>query len=216
MYLMIGSRPDIAFAVGRLARLCESPKTKHWFAVKRVLRCVNGTSKMGFCYDGLNSSDVFDCSDSEWAGDASDRKPTSAYVFMMVGAAVSWCSRKQSMIVTSSCEAEYVALCMTCKEAVWLKRLGSVIPLNGEQDKGMKVLVDSQSTIKLAANESTNRRNKQIDIPHHFLRDVTSNGEVLLGYIPTSNMMEDMLNKPLGRVKVEKLRSMCGIGTVQN
>ena len=47
MYLMIGSRPDIAFAVGKLARFCETPKTKHWTAVKRVLRYVNGTSSMG-------------------------------------------------------------------------------------------------------------------------------------------------------------------------
>ena len=49
MYVMIGSRPDIAFAVGKLARFCETPKTKHWTAVKRVLRYVNGTSSMGHC-----------------------------------------------------------------------------------------------------------------------------------------------------------------------
>ena len=34
MYLMIGSRPNIAFAVGKVARFCESPETKHWFAGK--------------------------------------------------------------------------------------------------------------------------------------------------------------------------------------
>ena len=50
MYLMIGSRPDLAYAIGKLARFCESPKWKHWMAIKRVLRYVNGTSKMGLCY----------------------------------------------------------------------------------------------------------------------------------------------------------------------
>ena len=51
MYLMIGSRPDIAYAVGKLARLCENPKLKHWMAVKRLLRYVKGTTKMGLCYN---------------------------------------------------------------------------------------------------------------------------------------------------------------------
>ena len=49
MYLMIGSRPDIAFAVGKLPRFSESPKTKHWLAVKRILRYINGTLMMSLC-----------------------------------------------------------------------------------------------------------------------------------------------------------------------
>ena len=77
--------------------------------------------------------------------------------------------------------------------------------------KGMRILADSQSAMKLAANESINRRNKHIDITFHYVREVTSNGEVTLGYVPTADMVADMLNKPLGRIKFEKLRSMCGI-----
>ena len=180
-------------------------------AIKRVLRYVNGTSKMGLCYDGLKGDGVLGYSDSDWAGDVSDRKSSSAYVFMMCGAAVSWCSRKQSITATSSCEAEYVAMSIACKEAVWLKRLLSDIPVDSDLTKGMKILADSQSAMKLATNESINRRNKHIDISYHFVREVTNNGEVRLGYIPTSEMVADMLNKPLGRVKFEKLRKLCGI-----
>ena len=213
MYLMIGTRPDISFAVGKLARFCENPKRKHWLAVKRVLRYINGTSKMGLCYNGMKREGIFGYSDSDWAGDVSDRKSTSSYVFMMAGAAVSWCSRKQTVIATSSCEAEYVAMCMACKEAVWLKRLVSVIPLKNDFEKGLEVLADSQSAIKLAANESINRRNKHIDITYHFVRDVTSSGEVSLGYVPTSDMAADMLNKPLARLKFERFRRMCGVSS---
>lgn len=211
MYLMIGSRPDIAYAVGKLARFCEQPKWKHWVAVKRVLRYVNGTSDMGLCYNGLNGDGILGYSDSDWAGDVSDRKSTSAYVFMMAGSAVSWCSRKQTIVATSSCEAEYVAMSMACKEAVWMRRLLSDIPTNTDLSNGIQVLADSQSAMKLATNESINRRNKHIDITFHYVRDVTSKGEVILGYVPTSDMVADMLNKPLGRVKFEKLRSMCGL-----
>ena len=153
MYLMIGSRPDISYAIGKLARFCEQPKLKHWIAVKRVLRFVNGTCKMGLCYNGLGGDGVLGYSDSDWAGDVSDRKSTSAYVFMIAGSAVSWCSRKQTITATSSCEAEYVAMSMTCKEAIWLKRLLTNVPTDTDLSKGIKVLADSQSAIKLAANE---------------------------------------------------------------
>ncbi len=49
-------------------------------------------------------------SDADWAGDVSDRKSTSAYLFMMSGATISWRSRKQTCVALSTAEAEYVAL----------------------------------------------------------------------------------------------------------
>ena len=222
MYLMIGSRPDISFAVGKLARFCESPKWKHWVAVKRVLRYVNGTSKMGLCYDGLvtgkvvgngqvDRNSVFGYSDSDWAGDHADRKSTSAYVFMMTGAAITWCSKKQTIVALSSCEAEYIAMCMACKEAIWLTRLLSDTQVNTDLSKGMNLLADSQSGIKVSTNESINSRNKHIDITYHFVRHVNEAKKVNLGYIPTDEMVGDMLNKALGRVKFEKLRHLCGM-----
>ena len=38
MYLANTTRPDIAFAVNRLARCVENPSKAHWVAAKRVLR----------------------------------------------------------------------------------------------------------------------------------------------------------------------------------
>ncbi len=222
MYLMIGSRPDIAYSVGKLARFCENPKVKHWVALKRVLRYVRGTSAMGLCYDGLrdgiveyqdrvNETDVFGYCDSDWAGDVSDRKSTSAYVFMRSGSAISWCSKKQTIVATSSCEAEYISMSSACNEGIWMKRLFSDIPVDTDLSKGITILSDSQSGIKLAENESINRRNKHIDINYHFVRQVTEDGQVVLEYIPTSEMVADMLTKPLGRIQFEKLRHLCGM-----
>ncbi len=222
MYLMIGSRPDIAYSVGKLARFCENPKTKHWVAVKRVLRYICGSSKMGLCYDGLKDgtlesqdsvkeTDVFGYCDSDWAGDVSDRKSTSAYVFMRSGAAISWCSKKQTVVATSSCEAEYIAMSMACKEGIWMKRLFSDIPVDTDLKNGIMLLTDSTSAMKLSNNESINRRNKHIDINYHFVRQVTDDGQVALLYIPTSEMVADMLTKPLGRIQFQKLRHLCGM-----
>ena len=190
--------------------------------MKRVLRYVNGTSTMGLCYDGattgnlvgyngLSKGDIFGYSDSDWAGDVSDRKSTSSYVFMMAGSAISWCSKKQTVVATSSCEAEYIAMSMACKEAIWMRRLLSNIPITTDLMKGLVLLADSQSAMKLADKESINRRNKHIDIPYHFVRSVTDEGKVILRYLPNGEMVADMLNKPLGRIKLQKLRALCGL-----
>ena len=213
MYLMIGTRPGISYAVGKLAQFCESPKLKHWTAVKRVLRYVSGSRTMGICFDGAAELRALGYCDADWAGDVKDRKSTSGYIFMMGGSALSWASRKQTVVSTSSCEAEYIAMSTACKEWMWLKRLVSVFTSHtGKSDK-MKLFSDSQSGIKLSQNESINRRNKHIDITYHYVRDVVKKGEIELGYIPTGDMIADMLTKPLGKVKLVYLRRLSGLRT---
>ena len=36
MYAMLGSRPDIAYAVGTVSKFCMNPNSQHWAAVKRI------------------------------------------------------------------------------------------------------------------------------------------------------------------------------------
>ena len=57
-------------------------------------------------------------SDSDYAGDTTDRRSTMGYVYLLYGAAVTWAARKQQSISTSTTEAEYVGLCNAAKEAV--------------------------------------------------------------------------------------------------
>ena len=100
---------------------------------------------------------------------------------------------------------------MACKEAVWLKRLLVDIPVNTNLSNGLRLLADSQSAMKLAQNESINRRNEHIDIIYHYVREVTNNGDVQLEYCPTEEMVADMLTKALERIKFVNLRELCGI-----
>ena len=71
-------------------------------------------------------------SDSDFQSDRDSRKSTLGYVFTLGGGAISWRSVKQSCIVDSTMEAEYITVCEATKEAVWLKKfllkLG-VVPL---------------------------------------------------------------------------------------
>lgn len=88
MYLMIGTRPDLAFCIGKMSRFSEAPKERHRVAVKRVWRYINGSRTHGILLDGSKSIEDNGYSGSDWAGDVSERKSVSGYAFLMSGGLV--------------------------------------------------------------------------------------------------------------------------------
>eukprot|EP00253_Pinus_taeda_P028158 PITA_28158 len=124
MYAMFCTRQDMAHAVGVLSRFMSKPWKEHWTTVKRVFRYLHGTSDYGLCYKGrLGLDRVLDiCGfvDADWARDLDQRRSTSGYVFNLFGGAVSWMSKKQSVVALSTTEAEYMVATHESKEAVLL------------------------------------------------------------------------------------------------
>eukprot|EP00171_Calliarthron_tuberculosum_P021654 IDg21654t1 len=74
MYLMVGTRPDLAFVVGKLSQFCETPLKSHWMAVKRVLRYIAGTRDQGILYGASQGLGLVGYSDSDWGGCLENRK----------------------------------------------------------------------------------------------------------------------------------------------
>ncbi len=60
--------------------------------------------------------------DSNFAGDPEDRKSVMGHCFFLNRAVVSWCSKKQRTVSTSTTKAEYIALGHAAREAVWIRR----------------------------------------------------------------------------------------------
>ena len=50
MYLMIGSRPDIAYVVSNVSRFMEYPGQQHWNSVKYIFRYLRSISKVWFTF----------------------------------------------------------------------------------------------------------------------------------------------------------------------
>uniref|UniRef100_A0AAV1UBI8 Polyprotein n=1 Tax=Peronospora matthiolae TaxID=2874970 RepID=A0AAV1UBI8_9STRA len=123
MHLTTATRPDTAFAVGYVLRFMKNPQEEHWVAVKRIFRYLQGTKMHGICYKPKAKIDFRGYSDADWAGDLADRKSTSGYVFMLLGAPVSWGSKKQPGVSLSTSEAEYIALSLAIQEGKWIHRL---------------------------------------------------------------------------------------------
>jgi hypothetical protein len=61
--------------------------------------------------------------DADWTGSAVDSKSTSDYYFTLGSSMVLWCNKKQIYMALSTAEAEYIALSVAVREAVWLRKL---------------------------------------------------------------------------------------------
>ncbi|KAL0447563.1 UNVERIFIED_CONTAM: Secreted RxLR effector protein [Sesamum latifolium] len=109
MYAQVCTRPDIAFAVGMLGRYQSNPGLDHWRAAKKVMRYLQGTKDYMLMYRRTENLEVVGYSDSDFAGCVDSRKSTSGYIFMIASGAVSWRSAKQTLIATSTMEAEFVS-----------------------------------------------------------------------------------------------------------
>ena len=208
-WLALGTRPDIAFAASSLARFGHNPGRVHWEAAKRVLRYLKGTKQWRLTLGGTPPQ-IAAFTDADWGSDRDDRRSIGAYIVKIGCGAVSWKSKKQSCVALSSTEAEYMALCQAAKESVWmvdfLKNLGISI------HDTMVVNADNQGSMALAKNPVFHDRSKHIDIQYHFTRDLVKEGRISLNYVPTQEMVADMLTKALPRAQHETLANGIGLG----
>uniref|UniRef100_A0AAV1TN90 Reverse transcriptase Ty1/copia-type domain-containing protein n=1 Tax=Peronospora matthiolae TaxID=2874970 RepID=A0AAV1TN90_9STRA len=178
MHLTTATHPDIAFAVTYVSRFMENPQEEHWVAVKHIFRYLQGTKMHGICYKPNAKIDFRGYSDADWAGDLADRKSTSGYVFMLLGAPVSWGSKKQPIVLLSTSEAEYIALSLTIQEGKWIHHLlCEIMMASNEEGPELMILEDNQSCIKMTENPVNHSRAKHIDIKYHHIRDEVKRGE---------------------------------------
>ena len=213
IWLMICTRPDIAYAVGKLSQHCENPLRSHWNAVKRVIRYLKGTRTTGLTYGTESSYDPIGYCDSDWAGCRVTRKSTEGFVILIGGGAVSWRSKKQSVIATSSCEAEYIASFTAAKECTWLSRLLAFM-LRNNNIAPIILRVDNQGAIDTAKGTAINQRNKHIDIRYHYVREAVRNSLIKIEYCNGQMQIADPLTKPLLRVAHERLCCMMGLHVI--
>ncbi|KAJ9555500.1 hypothetical protein OSB04_010114 [Centaurea solstitialis] len=118
---MTASRPDIMFATCFCARFQANPKESHMMAVKRILRYLKGTPNRGLCYPKESGFELVAFSDADHGGCQLDRKSTSGHVQFLGDKLVSWGSKKQHCVSTSTAEAEYVAAASCCSQVLWMR-----------------------------------------------------------------------------------------------
>ena len=154
------------------------PRQVHWVAAKHVLRYIHGTIGYSLRYTTGDGVKLEGFTDLDWAGSVVDRKSTSGCCFSLGSSMVSWFSKKQSSVALSTAEAEYIAACAACKEAIWLRKL--LADLSGHQIDVTVIFCDNQSYVKLSENPVFHDRSKHIDMKYHYIRDIVQMGVVKL------------------------------------
>ncbi|KAL3849434.1 hypothetical protein ACJIZ3_011316 [Penstemon smallii] len=192
MFAMVCTRPDIAQAVGAVSRYMANPGKEHWSTMKRILRYIKGTSNAALYF----------------AGDLDKSKSTTGYVFTLAGGAVSWVSKLQSIVATSTTEAEYVAATQASKKAIWLQMLLEEIE---HKQENIALFCDSQSALHLAKNPAFHSKTKHIRVQYHFVREKVEEGSVGFQKIHTEDNLADVLTEPLNRDKFIWCRSSIGL-----
>ena len=131
-YLANATRPDISYTVNKLGSYTVNLSLEHYGSLKRILRYLAGTRDYGITYrksNGQNNdSNLFHglarnygpadngkdnlfhgFADAAFAN-ADDYKLTTGYVFLASQGAITWKSKRQTIIAMSSTESEYVTL----------------------------------------------------------------------------------------------------------
>lgn len=208
IYLVTGTRPDIAVAVGEVSKYLENPGRLHWAAVKRILRYLKGTIEMSLQCKPESMNLVGYC-DADWAGDIDTRRSTTGYIFKFGGTPVCWKSKRQPTVALSTAEAEYMSMAHAAQTSVWLRRLLS--DLGFVQESPVKIYEDNQGCIAMAKNPVNHERTKHIDIKYHFVRELVTRGVIEISYLETEEMLADILTKGMTRDRHDKLCRAIGL-----
>ncbi|KAJ3552813.1 hypothetical protein NP233_g12787 [Leucocoprinus birnbaumii] len=208
MYLMIGSRPDIAFAVVKLSQQSHAPSAAHYEAGLHVCRYLLGTRSYKLVFDGLSKDFICAFSDSDWGQDKENRRSVTGNFCLIAQGPVSWLSRRQKTVALSSTEAEYMALSDCSRQLVWIHQLltevGFKIPIP-------QLYGDNQGSIFWSENAIQEKRSKHIDIKYHYIREVIEDKKIFLDFVEGKNNPADILTKNLDRILFERFRPSLGM-----
>ena len=195
MFLVVCTRPDVAYAVSVLAQFLDCFAQSHWNAAKRVLRYLSKTQKMGITFGG-GEMNLIGYSDADFAGDEDTRRSRTGTIFILNGGPVTWLSQKQSYITTSTCQAECGAAFAATKQIIWLRRLLADI---GIKKYGATVLhMDNTGAIAFTSNpEANHNRTKHWDIQFKFIHEQKVEGTIETVFVPSNKQLADMLTKAL-------------------
>lgn len=194
MYAAVITRLDIINAVTKVAQKVESPTMQDWVAVKRIFRYLKGKEDYSIKYKETDNKNFTVYCDADFAGDTSTSRSTTGSVFIYGGGPIHWKSQRQKLITLSSTEAEFVSLCSTTKEVIWLRKLAR--ELNIIDSSPTVILCYNHSAIKIALNEKSVHRTRHMSVQANYPREQIEAGEINIEYVKSEKQLADMLTKP--------------------
>ncbi|GJS62213.1 retrotransposon protein, putative, ty1-copia subclass [Tanacetum coccineum] len=194
MYLMVCTRPAIAYAISVVSRYLANPGKNHWEAVKWILKYLRGTANVDLVYgtDRGNHVNITGFVDSDYTKNPDKGRYITSYAFLVHGCVVSWKAMLQHVMALSTTEAEYMALTEAVKEVIWLRGLLEEL---GVELNTVEVNCDNQGAFHLSRNHVFHERTKHINVRYHFIREVLETKTVKVLKVGTEHNATDALTK---------------------
>jgi hypothetical protein len=146
---MIGTHPDISYAVTHLSQFTMNPSEDHYKAALHICRYLAGTQDYKLVYGKTADKGLMAYVDSDWAADKIWCRSVTGYFFKLADGIISWHTHAQKTVALSSTEAEYMAISDCSHQAIWIKTMLEEL---GIWLKAIPVYGDNLSSIFIASN----------------------------------------------------------------
>jgi hypothetical protein len=91
---MLGTRPDIAFAVIKMSQFSSNPTEEHLQKALYIVCYLSSSPDLCIMYSGTsNHNGLCAYSDIDWAGNVETSRSTTGYAIFLGNGIVSWLSR---------------------------------------------------------------------------------------------------------------------------
>ena len=130
LLLALASRPNITFAVIKLARFASNPSNNHMQAIKRVFGYLKGTTTLKITYLANQSPYLQGYCNANYARDVFTTKSITGYIFILARDPIIWKSKLQSIVAQSFTKSEYIAINTATKELEFIRNILLELKIN--------------------------------------------------------------------------------------
>jgi len=224
VYAYVICRLDIGYAICFLARFSTNPHDEHFRALKGVCRYLRSTKSWGIIYQrpspllGLPyvefaylpedtelpkfprffRDELIGTLDAAHGTDLRTRRSVTGLVIFYCCAAIAWKSRLQSVVSTSSTEAEFYSAVTCAKLLLYLRYI--MQELDAIRPGPSPMYIDNEAAIHMINERRPTPRARHIEIQHFAIQEWRDRGDVFTRHIPGTVNNSDDLTKPLGWV----------------
>ena len=200
LYVSCCTRPDISYAVNKLAKYATNPGISHFRALIHLIGFIKSTSNKRIkffnnfidspLYRVLLENNIPDApkncaitfSDSSWNDCVDTGRSTGGYISLLQGGAVDYGSHLPVPVAMSSGEAEYIAAAVACMRASHLRMLIYDLQNMCSRDYNhteikqppAKIIIDNEAAIAMATCNKDTAGNRHVARRYHYVRQGTS------------------------------------------
>ena len=195
LYIAKRTRPELLPMVSFLASRVSAATDEDMNKLKRGLSYLKGSPDKGIVLESTDPRQVLAYIDASFAVHA-DMKSHTAVVLSLGLGPICVESVKQKLVSRSSTEAELIALSDGLTHAIWAREW---IICQGYKDVPPVIIYQDNLSTKAMAEKgmSTSKRTRHINIKYFFVHDRIERNEVQITYLPTEQMVADILSKPI-------------------